>query len=479
MTTAYSGKHYFFQEEKVLINVVGVFILTTLFYFFGAMLRLVDELSLFWPLNGVMAGIFARYAFLNKPLYYFVCYLAMIVYDSVTTTWGLASLAVNFSNMIFIVLVARLLIRDQVRSKGTPRAINALNLFNYCLIGALFSALFGAVASIDIDDRNFLPLFADWFSEQFATGVLILPCMLTMKKPVFRERISADKIYPLIGVAVSLGASVMVGGAGSLAFPLPALIWCAVRFTLPASCLVTFLTGVIEIVLVANSIIEINSHATLITSQMFSARLGIATIAICPLIVSISVAAINKLMAQVSRRADYDYLTGVHSRSGLHEALKIMDENGNVPRQMSMMLLDIDYFKGINDNYGHECGDLVLAAFAAKVGQVVGDRGLVARMGGEEFAVFCPGADAEEGYIIAEQIRNAVAQHAFEWKKNRLWLTVSIGLGSKTRSWDSFTEAFGELMPHADRYLYISKNQGRNRTSAENVPSESLTQRAV
>ena len=90
----------------------------------------------------------------------------------------------------------------------------------------------------------------------------------------------------------------------------------------------------------------------------------------------------------------------------------------------------------------------------------------------------------EEGFpqsveAIAEQIRNAVAQHAFEWKKNRLWLTVSIGLGSKTRSWDSFTEAFGELMPHADRYLYISKNQGRNRTSAENVPSESLTQRAV
>lgn len=478
MTTAYSGKRYFFSEDKLLINVAGVFILTTLFYFFGAMLRLVDELSLFWPLNGVMAGIFARYAFLNKPLYYFICYLVMIVYDSVTTNWGISSLAVNFSNMIFIVLVARLLIRDQVRSRGTPRAINALNLFNYCLIGALLSALFGAVASIDIDDRNFLPLFADWFSEQFATGVLILPCMLTMKRPLFKEKISADKIYPLLGVAVSLFASVMVGGAGSLAFPLPALIWCAVRFTLPASCLVTFLTGVIEIVLVANSIIEINSHATVVTSQMFSARLGIATIAICPLIVSISVAAINKLMAQVSRRADYDYLTGVYSRSGLHETLKSMDENGNVPQEMSVMLLDIDYFKGINDSYGHECGDLVLAAFANKVNQIVGERGLVARMGGEEFVVFCPNAAAEEGYQIAEEIRTAVAQHPFEWKKNRLWLTVSIGLGSQARLWSSYTDAFIQLMPKADRYLYLSKNAGRNRTSAEPDVLESAAQRA-
>jgi len=215
-----------------------------------------------------------------------------------------------------------------------------------------------------------------------------------------------------------------------------------------------------------------------VTSQMFSARLGIATIAICPLIVSISVAAINKLMAQVSRRADYDYLTGVYSRSGLHETLKSMDENGNVPQEMSVMLLDIDYFKGINDSYGHECGDLVLAAFANKVNQIVGERGLVARMGGEEFVVFCPNAAAEEGYQIAEEIRTAVAQHPFEWKKNRLWLTVSIGLGSQARLWSSYTDAFIQLMPKADRYLYLSKNAGRNRTSAEPDVLEWAAQRA-
>lgn len=90
--------------------------------------------------------------------------------------------------MIFIVLVARLIVRDRSRSGGVRRAINVLNLFNYCLIGALLSALVGASVSLNIDDRNFVPLFADWFSEQFATGVLILPCMLVGRIPQFDKK---------------------------------------------------------------------------------------------------------------------------------------------------------------------------------------------------------------------------------------------------------------------------------------------------
>lgn len=472
---AFSGRHFFFHKEKVLFNVVGILFLTAAFYFLGTRLKLVEDLSVFWPLNSIMTGIFVRNAFLSRPLYYFVCYLTMAVCESINSHWGWFPLAINIPNIIFIALVSRLLLRYWSRSRAGIQTIDALNLFKYCLTGALLCALFGALVSMSIDARGFPLLFADWFSEQFATGVLILPCMLTMSWPAFRNKITADKIYPLIAVALSLVASVLVGGAGSLAFPLPALIWCAVRFTLPASCLVTFFTGVIEIVLVANSLIEINNYATFLTSQMISARLGIATIAICPLIVSVSVAAINRLMIQLARRADYDYLTGVYSRSGLHEALRAMDENRGEPREMCVMLLDIDHFKGINDNYGHECGDQILATFANRISLIVGGRGLVARMGGEEFVVFCPDTSGEDGVVLADKIRNAVAQHPYTWEKQRLWLTVSIGVGTRKTRWHSVYEAFTELMPQADRYLYISKNQGRNRTSAETMSQDVVT----
>lgn len=172
-----------FQEGHLLRNSIAIFVLTTLFYFIGAELRLVHELSLFWPLNGVMAGVFARYVWLNRLHYYAISYVAMLVYDAITTEWGLVSLAINFSNMMFIVTVALLVARDKRLGKNKYEPVSALRLFNYCLLAALLCAIVGAIGSVSIDSLDFWPLLADWFSEQFSTGVLIVPCMLTLAIP--------------------------------------------------------------------------------------------------------------------------------------------------------------------------------------------------------------------------------------------------------------------------------------------------------
>lgn len=321
----------------------------------------------------------------------------------------------------------------------------------------------GAAGSVGIDRLSFWPLVADWFSEQFSTGVLIVPCMLTLGIPGAVKRFKPEQLMPVAALIISVLASVIIGGAGSLAFPLPALIWCAVRYTPQVTCLLTFITGAVEIVLVANSIINIAVASPLSTPQMFSARLGIATMAICPIMVSVSVAAINSLMKQVSLRADFDFLTQVYSRSGLYEALK----RQVYPRtqHVTVMLLDIDFFKRINDNFGHECGDRVLSIFARHIQQIVGDRGLVARMGGEEFVVVAPSTHPEEGMLLAENIRKAVAQHPFTWNQQTFYLTVSIGLGNGTLGSQFLTDVFNNLMVEADECLYRSKNEGRNRTS--------------
>lgn len=115
-----------FQEGHLLRNSIAIFVLTTLFYFIGAELRLVHELSLFWPLNGVMAGVFARYVWLNRLHYYAISYVAMLVYDAITTEWGLVSLAINFSNMMFIVTVALLVARDKRLGKNKYEPVSAL-----------------------------------------------------------------------------------------------------------------------------------------------------------------------------------------------------------------------------------------------------------------------------------------------------------------------------------------------------------------
>lgn len=149
-----------FQEGHLLRNSIAIFVLTTLFYFIGAELRLVHELSLFWPLNGVMAGVFARYVWLNRLHYYAISYVAMLVYDAITTEWGLVSLAINFSNMMFIVTVALLVARDKRLGKNKYEPVSALRLFNYCLLAALLCAIVGAIGSVSIDSLDFWPLLA-------------------------------------------------------------------------------------------------------------------------------------------------------------------------------------------------------------------------------------------------------------------------------------------------------------------------------
>lgn len=99
----------------------------------------------------------------------------MLGYDAITTEWGWVSLIINLSNMVFIVVVAQLVIRDKRLGKNKYEPISALRLFNYCLIAALLCAIIGAMGSVGIDRLSFWPLVADWFSEQFSTGVLLCP----------------------------------------------------------------------------------------------------------------------------------------------------------------------------------------------------------------------------------------------------------------------------------------------------------------
>jgi len=468
MRAFFAGPFRPFRQGRPLVNAVLIFSVTTLFYFIGAMLRLVDELSLFWPLNAVMAGVFARYAFLNRWYLYLLCYLAMLIYDGVTTTWGMASVLINLSNMVFILTMASLVLREKHRIRQTPQPINALNLFSYCLISAMLCALFGAVASVGIGGLGFMTLYCDWFSEQFSTGVLILPCMLTFSWPRKIPGLKGKHLLPVLALLASVMVSVSIGGAGSLAFPLPALIWCAVQYPLPVTCLVTLLTGGVEIILMANGIINIFVASPLEMPRMFSARLGIATMAICPVIVSVSVATINRLIRQVSLRADFDFLTLVYSRSGLYEALR-HDNNNFAKKHLTVMLLDIDYFKSVNDNYGHECGDRVLKSFAKKVKHEIGEQGLVARMGGEEFAVVAATTDPFQGYQLAERIRIAIEKHTFMWQQNSLRLTVSIGLSNGQTGATGLTDVFNKLLAQADEYLYQSKRAGRNCTSMSGI----------
>ncbi len=160
-----------------------------------------------------------------------------------------------------------------------------------------------------------------------------------------------------------------------------------------------------------------------------------------------------------------DILTGLHNRRYLELNLaRLLDAGAQIGRPLSLMVLDIDHFKRVNDTWGHDAGDDVLRAFAQRVKAVVRDRDLVCRLGGEEFIVAMPDTDLATAAGIAERVRGIIEAEPFVIEKGarQIPVTVSVGLA----------ESAGEIDPailfrRADKALYRSKSEGRNRVTAD------------
>lgn len=126
---------------------------------------------------------------------------------------------------------------------------------------------------------------------------------------------------------------------------------------------------------------------------------------------------------------------------------------------LALAIMDLDHFKLVNDNHGHLAGDSVLQILAQLVQQSVRTEDVFARYGGEEFAVISRGITAESCLVMAERIRHSVEQHAFVWERQRLPITISIGVAGLP---DPGLKSAEALIEAADSALYEAKHGGRN-----------------
>jgi diguanylate cyclase (GGDEF)-like protein len=157
-----------------------------------------------------------------------------------------------------------------------------------------------------------------------------------------------------------------------------------------------------------------------------------------------------------------DGLTGMQNRRYFDDALReYLDEFGRIDKPVGLMILDLDHFKQVNDTHGHDVGDEVLRAVAQCVRGMTRYHDVVARLGGEEFAVVTPNMDAELLARFAERIRKAIASMSILSGNVRLKVTTSVGLAV----WDR-KESAEDFYRRADRQLYEAKKQGRNRVCA-------------
>jgi diguanylate cyclase len=161
-----------------------------------------------------------------------------------------------------------------------------------------------------------------------------------------------------------------------------------------------------------------------------------------------------------------DALSGLVNRRSFEMALeREVDRVARSGDAVLLLLLDIDHFKGVNDSHGHGAGDQVIRAVSRAIGQAVRPMDLVARVGGEEFAIILPNCAPNVGQTIAERVRERVSRLAIEIAPNQMLnVTISLG-GAFAPQWVRSSPLL--WLERADRQLYRAKAEGRNRACIE------------
>jgi diguanylate cyclase (GGDEF)-like protein len=171
-----------------------------------------------------------------------------------------------------------------------------------------------------------------------------------------------------------------------------------------------------------------------------------------------AVSQLQRARDEARQRASIDALTGVANRGHfLDMTARAIATARRYHRDLSLLMLDVDRFKVINDTYGHAAGDATLATLTGLCQKGLREGDLLGRLGGDEFAVLLPETPAPVAAQVAGRLRDALSASGVDWEGRRLTFEISVGVASLAGS-----DTVDELLARADEALYEAKRQGRN-----------------
>ncbi len=182
-----------------------------------------------------------------------------------------------------------------------------------------------------------------------------------------------------------------------------------------------------------------------------------------------------RMLKRLEELATSDGLTGLYNKRALLEMVDAkLAAAKRFARKMSVLVVDIDHFKKVNDTYGHDIGDVVLRGLGGILRKTKRTTDIVARFGGEEFVILCEETDREGAMLLAERVREELGRTSFQTPKGELSVTCSIGISTfpdAGQEWENIFKA-------ADDALYVSKRSGRNRCTCWSPQRKSTTRAA-
>jgi diguanylate cyclase (GGDEF)-like protein len=223
--------------------------------------------------------------------------------------------------------------------------------------------------------------------------------------------------------------------------------------------------GAIVVTGMAAAILQLYGQPDFRTAQTLA--FGVHSTAYSLVAIGFLASVLIEYQQHLSQLATEDPLTRLLNRRGLEEALQVtLAHASRQEHATSAIMVDIDHFKGVNDSFGQDTGDHVIRQVAEVLNRMSRASDVVARTGGEEFLLILPDTELNAARVLAERIREAIGARPLLVDSQRIPITVSLGVASKTGAVN-----LDELSVEADRAMYLAKHGGRNRVaSVEHKP---------
>jgi diguanylate cyclase (GGDEF)-like protein len=337
-----------------------------------------------------------------------------------------------------------------------------------CLLPACFVAALGGALLVIIEfGGSALQALLTWPASELVNYLTVLPAMLTMparwrgqgQAMLAARQHGGTEIWPALALVLSCVAAVHFDGPGSIMFPMPGLLLCALTYSIPTTALLTMALGAGCLTTIGLGVVDIGQDMS-VPELVVSARIAVAFLVMVPLTIGSGMAVRDDLLNQLRKAADHDGLTGLLNRRAFEQRMaERLSAPPEAKRSFAVLWLDIDHFKEINDQHGHLAGDAVLQAFAATARSCCRETDLIGRWGGEEFALVVEVSGRAAARTLADRLRKTFAEQTTVWNGVAIRATVSIGAYVVDRAHCDLPSLILQL----DKALYRAKRKGRNR----------------
>lgn len=438
----------------------------------GIYTRPLGFLANVWPANAIMLGLLLRRPGMATIPGWLAAGIAYMAADLLTGAPLFKALLLNGANVMGIGAAYAICVKLPEAKLRLEHPASLLDIALASAVGAIVAGIVGGLANPVLFGGGVITGWTFWFSTEFVNYIAILPVILSAPRiravrPKWNEvrlLISSQLALPALALLLSGIAGVAIGGPGAIAFPVPALLWCGLVYPVFPTAVLTLLFALWSLAIISASYLP-GAQGPYDENALISVRLAAALIALGPITLAVVMQSRKELLSRLHHLATHDQLTGAASRHAFHEtARKLAHENAPV----AVLMIDLDHFKAVNDNYGHAAGDEVLMSFAQRVRNCLRPGDAFGRVGGEEFAVVIPHCPKPDAIRVSERIREALAGTPIGLSDGRLVkVTASIGLSLSPQTGAISVE---RLLSSADAALYRAKANGRDRVEIAEFP---------